>query len=88
MAYTQSPINFGVGTGSSPLNKNGDPKKEKSDTQKKFENTNYDQMIYNMSGTYNKDTQRWSTDDTSKHSDETIHAKSDKTKVAWNRIDK
>ena len=25
MAYSQSPINFGVGTGSSPLNKNGDP---------------------------------------------------------------
>ena len=24
MAYSQSPINFGVGTGSSPLNKNGD----------------------------------------------------------------
>ena len=23
MAYSQSPINFGVGTGSSPLNKNG-----------------------------------------------------------------
>ena len=27
MAYTQSPINFGVGTGSSPLNKNIDPPK-------------------------------------------------------------
>lgn len=25
MAYKQSPMNFGVGTGSSPLNKNGDP---------------------------------------------------------------
>ena len=26
MAYSQSPINFGVGTGSSPLNKNGEDK--------------------------------------------------------------
>ena len=81
MAYLQSPINFGAGTGSSPLNKNGDPKKEKSDTQKNFENTNYDQAIHNMSGTYNKDTGKWSVDDDTKHSDPTIHAKSDNTRV-------
>ena len=79
MAYKQKGISFGVGTGSSPLNKNGDPKK--SDTQKKFENTNYDQAIYNMSGTYDEKKGKWSVDDDSKHPEKTIHAKSDNTRV-------
>ena len=35
MAYSQSPINFGVGTGSSPLNKNGDKHPPASHHEKK-----------------------------------------------------
>ena len=33
MAYTQNGISFGAGTGSSPLNKNGDPKKKQKSTR-------------------------------------------------------
>ena len=49
MAYTQSPINFGVGTGSSPLDKNGDPKKEKKkDTEVKSTDLSLENVTYGV----------------------------------------
>tara|TARA_R100001443_G_scaffold15095_1_gene24922 strand:+ start:339 stop:626 length:288 start_codon:yes stop_codon:yes gene_type:complete len=39
MAYSQSPMNFGIGTGSSPLNKNGKDKHPPASHHEKKKNT-------------------------------------------------